>query len=424
MDKRADLRKHFENEAGQEQSNKMHSEKLAQLSSIEETIANAFGSLLNFMENKISKVELTNQLREISTPDVENVVAELKKLGETVNSAKTDQKPVIDALNALKREITLIPAKMPVPKDQKDTIKVSNLSEVKLDTSKIEKLIKGLELKVEAPIINIDKPDSYKSELKDILKAIQGIVIPEVKIPEQIPTDTSKIEKKLDESNKHLKIISEKKFGGAGGGGNGTPYTDSSGTAKNVILTVDGKIPVDAAFDTSLLATSAKQLPDNHQVTVSNQIDISALGKDATLTNGTQKIQIVDAGGDAVTVTGGKLDVNSSAPVGGATEAKQDTQITQLINLLTELKQKTEPDDIQNIEIMNAIRVLLQQTAMPPWYDPTTATLRVGSLAVTLSSTNVTTVTNLTNFGTSPADVMARDISINTWANNCRTTIT
>lgn len=49
---------------------------------------------------------------------------------------------------------------------------------------------------------------------------------------------------------------------------------------------------------------------------------------DATLTDGTQKTQIVDAGGEAVTVTGGKLDVNATAslagaalPIAGATEA-------------------------------------------------------------------------------------------------------
>lgn len=46
-------------------------------------------------------------------------------------------------------------------------------------------------------------------------------------------------------------------------------------------------------------------------------------------TNGSQKTQIVDAGGDAVTVTGGKLDVNASIDTTGlATSAKQDDIIT------------------------------------------------------------------------------------------------
>ena len=100
----------------------------------------------------------------------------------------------------------------------------------------------------------------------------------------------------------------------------------------------------------------------------------------------------------------------------GATSAKQDL-------LLAELQQKTEPSDIQNVEIINALRVLLQQIATPVWYDPTTNTLKVGTHAVTVSSGTVTTVTNLTNFGTNAADVMARDTSINTWANVARRTI-
>jgi hypothetical protein len=48
----------------------------------------------------------------------------------------------------------------------------------------------------------------------------------------------------------------------------------------------------------------------------------------AAQTDGTQKTQIVDAGGEAVTVTGGKLDVNAAIDTTGlATSAKQDTLI-------------------------------------------------------------------------------------------------
>lgn len=83
----------------------------------------------------------------------------------------------------------------------------------------------------------------------------------------------------------------------------------------------------------------------------------------------------------------------------------------------------SSPDAIQNVEMINALRALLQQIAVPSWFDPTTNTLRVGTTAVTVSSGTVTTVTNLTNFGTNAADVMARDISINTWANTVRSTI-
>ncbi len=81
----------------------------------------------------------------------------------------------------------------------------------------------------------------------------------------------------------------------------------------------------------------------------------------------------------------------------------------------------SDPDSIQNVELVNVLRTLLQQISVPSWFDPTTNTLRVGTTAVTVSSG---TVTNLTNFGTNAADVMARDTSINAWANTVRRTIT
>ena len=83
--------------------------------------------------------------------------------------------------------------------------------------------------------------------------------------------------------------------------------------------------------------------------------------------------------------------------------------------------------DVQNVEMINALRTLLQQISVPSWFDPTTNTLRVGTTAVTVSSgtvTTVTTLTNQTNFGSQAADVLNRDISINTWANVARRTIT
>ena len=81
---------------------------------------------------------------------------------------------------------------------------------------------------------------------------------------------------------------------------------DPNGVVRKVPVTVDGKLAVDA--------------------TVS--IDTTGLATDTNQTNGSQKTQIVDAGGEAVTVTGGKLDVNATAslagqsiPATGATEA-------------------------------------------------------------------------------------------------------
>jgi hypothetical protein len=217
---------------------------------------------------------VVNQLKGFATSgDIEKLSSKLEKLDKSVIGNKTDLKPVVDALNALKRETTLIPQRIPKT-EQKDSFKVTNLDEIKLDTSDLKKAIKDLKLdvKVEAPIINTEKTDisPLKDVMMDLLKAInkqKPVVIPEFpKIPE---TNLENVEKKLDISNKHLKAISEKKTGGAsGGGGNGTPYIDSTGKPMNVELTATGEVPVSA---TALplptgAATSANQATLNGYV--------------------------------------------------------------------------------------------------------------------------------------------------------------
>lgn len=87
-------------------------------------------------------------------------------------------------------------------------------------------------------------------------------------------------------------------------------FSDGAGGATKVSAV--NPLPVLASIDTTGLATSAIQ------------------------TDGTQKTQIVDAGGDAVTVTGGKLDVNASIDTTGlSTSAKQDTGNTSLSSIDT-----------------------------------------------------------------------------------------
>lgn len=67
---------------------------------------------------------------------------------------------------------------------------------------------------------------------------------------------------------------------------------------------------------------------------VNASVDTTGLATSTIQTDGTQKSQIVDAGGEAVTVTGGKLDVNASVDTTGlATSAKQDTGNTSLASI-------------------------------------------------------------------------------------------
>jgi len=242
IDKRKDLRQHYTDQATQQAMDSQHVAKMAQLGALESTIIDAFNHLIRYMDGTTSKTEVVNQLQSISTPDVDKVVMALSKLDGDVLASKIDLKPVVDALNVVKRELSLIPKSHPKQIEQKDSIKVSNLSDVKLDTTDLIKAVQALDLKVDvkAPIINTEKTDlkPLRDVMLDLLKAVnkqEPVVIP--KFPDLPITDLSKVEKKLDQSNKHLKEIAEKKFGGGGGGGgNGTPYIDATGNAVNVQL--------------------------------------------------------------------------------------------------------------------------------------------------------------------------------------------
>ncbi len=276
MEKRAGLRQHFQQEENQAQELKQYQERTAQLNALEETIVQAFNVLIQFMDGKVTKTEVTNQLKSISTPDVDKVVAAVSKLDKDILSNKLDLKPVTDALNGMKRELSLIPKSHPKAVEQREDVKVTNLNEIKLDTSDVVDAIKGLKLDVKAPIINEKEVDlkPLQSIMLDLLKVAQSqkpVEIP--KFPEIPKTDLSKVETKLDTSNKLLKEITEKRFGGGGGGGNGTPYVDSTGRPMNVELTVDGKIPVEAG------ATSTYQSwkPKNNEKKRSSFIRLKTL---------------------------------------------------------------------------------------------------------------------------------------------------
>lgn len=234
-------------------ADKQYQDRTAQLNALDDTIVKAFSVLIQFMDGKTTKTEVTNQLKSISTPDVDKVVQAVLKLDKDILSNKLDLKPVTDALNGMKRELGLIPKSLPKIPEAKDSVKVTNLDEIKLDTSEVVSAIKALKLEAKAPIINEKDVDlkPLQNVMLDLLKAVQNqkpVVIPEFpKIPE---TDLSKVEKKLDESNKHLKAIVDKPVGGGGGGGNGSPYVDSTGKMVYVEVTPAGKIPVDTAAAT------------------------------------------------------------------------------------------------------------------------------------------------------------------------------
>lgn len=76
----------------------------------------------------------------------------------------------------------------------------------------------------------------------------------------------------------------------------------------------------------------------------------------------------------------------------------------------------------QLMDLTVAIRTLMQTSAYPPWYDRSINAIRNQVQSGTI--TTVSTVTNLTNFGTYPADFSNKIQAISAWSNNIRQLIT
>ena len=314
-----------------------HSELLLDNTTTQEVIVKSFQALLNGIQSGTLKTEVTNQLREIGTPDALKVVKAINSLQDTISKQEpTDLSGITTVLEQVLAEAKQIPKSHNVVDIPKPIDTTKQLEALEKTVQAVETAIKAQKLHVEAPVVNVpetvvnvDAPDlkpiqeSVTKSSKDVVTAVKGIKIPEL--------NTDPVEKLLKKTNKLLEELPELMPSG-GGSGSSWPAVNAEGIPQPLNINADGE-----------------------------------------------------------------LVVASSAAA-----------------------------DIQNVEIINALRALLQQIAVPSWYDPTTNTLRVGTTAVTVSSGTVTTVgtvTNLTNFGTNAADVMARDTSINTWANTVRRTI-
>lgn len=146
-----------------------------------------------------------------------------------------------------------------------------------------------------------NKPLPVEIDLEELKKAVIQV---EQRIQEQ--SDTSQAAQDYQPVRRVVKagnrlIFDDQPTPSRGGGGGGS--SSSSGGLTNTELRAS-PIDVNATIDTSAVATSAKQ------------------------SDGSQKTQLVDSGGEAATVTGGKLDVNASIDTTGLATTLTDTNTT------------------------------------------------------------------------------------------------
>lgn len=226
-----------------------HEQEIASLNSIDTTIVEVMNSLVKFLDGKVTRTEVLNQIESVATPDVAKVVEAIAELGIITESNRIDLEPLKTALLGLGEKLDQLPKSFPeIP----NSVEINNLSDIEfpeqkeVDLSEVIKAINKIKLVAEAPQVTVN------NDLKPIEKGLTNVVksIDSIKFPEIPKTDLTKVEKKLDTSNKILKDILEKPVGGGGGG--------SSWVATN-----DQDIPLPLKVDsTGALVISASTLAD------------------------------------------------------------------------------------------------------------------------------------------------------------------
>ena len=95
-----------------------HNDLITQSIQTQETILRAFSSFVDYLDNRVGKTEVVNQLKTIGTPDALKVVDALNSLHETLKTHEnTDLTEVTAIMQAVLDEAKLIPKELPQLKD-------------------------------------------------------------------------------------------------------------------------------------------------------------------------------------------------------------------------------------------------------------------------------------------------------------------
>lgn len=244
------LKQIYEQKAHDAVVDQRHNELLLDNNKTQEVIVRSFSSLVKYLDGKVTKTEVVNQLKEIGTPDVQDVVKAVDSLHETLKTHEnTDLTEVTDILKSVLEEAKQIPKELPTQEKIELKDYSSQLTSLETTIKNVEKAIKAQKLSVEAPVVNlpetvvnVEKPDlkplesSIATSSKDVVKAVKGIKIPEL--------NTNPVEKLLKKTNKLLEELPELMPRGGGGGGSSWIATNTAGTPIPIQLSPDGSLPV------------------------------------------------------------------------------------------------------------------------------------------------------------------------------------
>lgn len=290
-----------------------HQEGLAHTDNVAQTVLSTTESLIKYLEGHVSKAEVVNQLESIATPDIEYVVKALEVLDQTIKDRPTtDLSGVTQLMQELVNEAKLIPKEHPeTPENEKPLDYTKQLSGLADAIKAVEKVVKAQKLVAEAPIVNVEAPNvkvdapdlsNLQGGFRDVVKAVQQIVLPEYK------TDNKTVEKLLKESNKYLKNILEKPVRGGGGGGQAWTAVDANGIPMPLNLDSNGNLKVTSTGG-------------------GGGADVQYTDGDSTITHPIGTIPVYDNAGTITAVSvANPLPVTATVSTTGlATSTKQDT---------------------------------------------------------------------------------------------------
>ena len=297
-----DQRLHKENE------DIRHNDLITQSIQTQETILRAFSSFVDYLDNRVGKTEVVNQLKTIGTPDALKVVDALNSLHETLKTHEnTDLTEVTAIMQAVLDEAKLIPKELPQLKDIviPEGVDYSNQFEAMIGAvESLEEAVKAQETTVQTPVVNVDAPvvkvdapdlKPLEKASQKLLDAIKGIVI-----PAQVQTDITPL---LKEQKKTNKLLEEMPIGGGGGGGLTVPYE-----------LIDGAVPVTsggvAAFQVNDIEDAATSYfgftKTDGEYMIKEVTDTSVYY--ATISNNGAVTSYTDAWANRATLTYGRFD--------------------------------------------------------------------------------------------------------------------
>lgn len=295
-----------------------HAEMQVAMIQNQETILKAFSTLVDYLDNRVGKTEVINQLRSVNTPDAMKVVKSIEQLHETIKTHEnTDLSEITEVMKKVLAEAEKIPKSHPESKELPDRDYSKHFKDLNDAIIGLKKVVEQQELIAEAPVINlpetvvnVEKPDltALEDGYKAIVKAVKGIVIPETKL------DTLPVEKLIKTTNKLLNEFLDTVPSGGGSGGRATPYQDENGVPAFVTLD-NGAIPTTqggvAAYQINDIEDAATSYfgftKSDGEYMIKKVTDTSV--SYATIANNSGVTSYTEAWTDRATLTFGRYDV-------------------------------------------------------------------------------------------------------------------